>query len=163
MAVIIVNHLPPEVTPNEYGQVSEIIQGQDPPDGMLFHSGFVTGDHIQVVDAWESREQFDAGTDLTVFRLEPGVTRFVSAICFEDVDSTLMARNFAGHNGSKRADFIVNLTNDGWFAGGQMAQHLQLATFRSIENRVPTARSVNTHLMAASVYTVCAPRCLGPV
>jgi apolipoprotein N-acyltransferase len=85
-----------------------------------------------------------AGTDLTVFRLEPGVTRFVSAICFEDVDSTLMARNFAGPNGSKRADFIVNLTNDGWFATPQMQQHLQLSIFRCIENRVPTARSVNT-------------------
>jgi apolipoprotein N-acyltransferase len=85
-----------------------------------------------------------AGTDLTVFRLEPGVSRFVSAICFEDVDSTLMARNFAGPNGSKRADFIVNLTNDGWFATPQMQQHLQLSVFRCIENRAPTARSVNT-------------------
>jgi apolipoprotein N-acyltransferase len=68
----------------------------------------------------------------------------VPAICFEDVDSRLMATQFAGPDHTKRADFIVNLTNDGWFAGGQMAQHLQLATFRSIENRVPTARSVNT-------------------
>ncbi|HEY7119905.1 MAG TPA: hypothetical protein VH475_25170, partial [Tepidisphaeraceae bacterium] len=37
-----------------------------------------------------------------------------------------------------------NLTNDGWFAFNQMPQHLQLAVFRSIENRVPIARSVNT-------------------
>jgi apolipoprotein N-acyltransferase len=101
------------------------------------------------------------GGELTVFSLSPkGPTpatlpssqpsvgpaeyRFVPAICFEDVDSRLMARQFAGPNHTKRADFIVNLTNDGWFAGGQMAQHLQLATFRSIENRVPIARSVNT-------------------
>lgn len=85
-----------------------------------------------------------AGSDLTVFPIEPGGFRFVSGICFEDVDSALMARNFAGPNGTKRADFIVNLTNDGWFATPQMQQHLQLSVFRCIENRVPTARSVNT-------------------
>ncbi|MDB5319102.1 MAG: lnt, partial [Phycisphaerales bacterium] len=85
-----------------------------------------------------------AGSELTVFPLEPGGYRFVTAICFEDVDATLMARNFAGPGGTKRADFIVNLTNDGWFATPQMQQHLQLSVFRCIENRVPTARSVNT-------------------
>jgi hypothetical protein len=60
MAVIIVNELPPDLTPDEYLKVSEIIQAQGDPDGMVFHTGFVKGDHIQVVDAWESREQFDA-------------------------------------------------------------------------------------------------------
>jgi apolipoprotein N-acyltransferase len=86
------------------------------------------------------------GSELIVFPLDSGDAhfRFVSAICFEDVDSRLMARNFAGPGGSKRADFIVNLTNDGWFATPQMQQHLQLSIFRCIENRVPTARSVNT-------------------
>ena len=44
----------------------------------------------------------------------------------------------------KRADFLVNLTNDGWFKANENAQHLQAAIFRSIENRVWTARSVNT-------------------
>jgi len=84
------------------------------------------------------------GAELTVFKLEPAGFRFVSAICFEDVDARLMTRMFAGENGTKRADFIVNLTNDGWFATPQMQQHLQLSVFRCIENRVPTARSVNT-------------------
>jgi hypothetical protein len=60
MAVIIVNELPPEVTADEYNRVSEIIQAQGDPDGLVFHTGFVTGDHIKVVDAWESREKFDA-------------------------------------------------------------------------------------------------------
>jgi apolipoprotein N-acyltransferase len=100
------------------------------------------------------------GTELTVFSVSPRSPastapttgpsvgpagwRFVPGICFEDVDSRLMSRQFAGPDGTKRADFIVNLTNDGWFTGPQMAQHLQLAVFRCIENRVPTARSVNT-------------------
>ena len=38
----------------------------------------------------------------------------------------------------------MNITNDGWFKGGEMAQHLQASVFRAIENRVPMARSVNT-------------------
>jgi apolipoprotein N-acyltransferase len=94
--------------------------------------------------------------------------RFVTPICFEDIDGDLVAwmfRNGAGRGSlppapggrpaAKAADLIVNITNDGWFGvdlfpgdrwyrGGQMAQHLQVGTFRSIENRVPTARAVNT-------------------
>ena len=38
----------------------------------------------------------------------------------------------------------MNITNDGWFRYNEMPQHFQAAVFRSIENRVPTARSVNT-------------------
>lgn len=60
MAIIIVNDLPADVTTDEYAQVSEIIEGQGDPDGLVLHTGFVKGDHIQVVDVWESREQFDA-------------------------------------------------------------------------------------------------------
>jgi apolipoprotein N-acyltransferase len=70
--------------------------------------------------------------------------RFVTPICFEDIDPALVAKMFRGRDGTKRADFIVNITNDGWFKGSEMPQHLQCAVFRSIENRVPTARSVNT-------------------
>jgi hypothetical protein len=60
VAIIIVNDLPAEVTADEYVRVGEIIQAQGDPDGLVFHTGFVKGDHIQVVDAWESRGQFDA-------------------------------------------------------------------------------------------------------
>jgi apolipoprotein N-acyltransferase len=38
----------------------------------------------------------------------------------------------------------VNVTNDGWFRGGENSQHLQASIFRAIENRAPIARSVNT-------------------
>jgi apolipoprotein N-acyltransferase len=49
-----------------------------------------------------------------------------------------------GADGRKRADLIINVTNDGWFLGNEQAQHLQSAIFRSIENRAPTARADNT-------------------
>jgi apolipoprotein N-acyltransferase len=87
-----------------------------------------------------------AGTPdaMTVFRLRPD-WRFVTPICFEDMDGELVRRMFKAPDGAgKRADFIVNITNDGWFRFNEMPQHLQAAIFRSIENRVPTARSVNT-------------------
>ncbi len=72
--------------------------------------------------------------------------RFVTPICFEDLDSRLVARMMRPAPGEtdKRADFLVNITNDGWFKANENSQHLQAAIFRSIENRVPTARSVNT-------------------
>jgi len=82
---------------------------------------------------------------LTVFSLRSG-WRFVTPICFEDLDGPLLRRMFQPPPGQtrKRADFIVNITNDGWFRFSEMPQHLQAAIFRSIENRAPTARSVNT-------------------
>jgi len=98
--------------------------------------------------------QLNAGDEqnLTVFPLRKtkdvldlSTWRIVTPICFEDIDSGLTAKMFRpGEDGRKRADILVNLTNDGWFKANEMPQHLQVATFRSIENRVPTARSVNT-------------------
>ena len=54
---------------------------------------------------------------LTVFELKPG-WRFVTPICFEDIDAELVRRMFKPVDGKKRADLIVNLTNDGWFKVG---------------------------------------------
>lgn len=92
------------------------------------------------------------GTDngLTVFHFKAASSgkeyRFVTPICFEDIDSRICTRMFCPEPGTagKRADFIVNLTNDGWFRANENDQHLQAAIFRSIENRVPSARSVNS-------------------
>jgi apolipoprotein N-acyltransferase len=85
---------------------------------------------------------------LTVFRISGDTStqdqRFVVPICFEDIVGPLVAQMFRAPDRTKRADFIVNLTNDGWFGGGEQPQHFQAAIFRSIENRAPTARSVNT-------------------
>jgi len=94
-----------------------------------------------------------AGSDdhLTVYELQPGgdrpAWRFVTPICFEDIDPGLCAKMFRPESSApdkKRADFLVNITNDGWFLANENSQHLQAAIFRSIENRVPSVRSVNT-------------------
>ncbi len=85
-------------------------------------------------------------TDPTIFRIESeaGTFRVATPICFEDLVSDLVAKIVRGNEGGKRVDVLVNLTNDGWFLANEMPQHLQASIFRSIENRVPTARSVNT-------------------
>jgi apolipoprotein N-acyltransferase len=63
-------------------------------------------------------------------------------ICFEDIFPQL-GRQAVG----PATDFLVNLTNDGWF--GQSAaqwQHAATAVFRAIENGVPLIRCTNNGL-----------------
>jgi apolipoprotein N-acyltransferase len=89
----------------------------------------------------------ESNQTLSVFTLRPDC-RIVTPICFEDADGRLIARMFRplrdGDGGRKRAEVLVNVTNDGWFRGAEKWQHFQSAIFRSIENRVPTARADNT-------------------
>jgi len=63
MAVIIVTDLPSGVTAEDYTRIGEIVGRNGSPDGLLFHSGFVAGNHVQVVDVWESRDHYDAHRD----------------------------------------------------------------------------------------------------
>ena len=75
--------------------------------------------------------------------------RVVTPICYEDTVASLCRKMVYTAQGDKRADVLINLTNDGWYAGtDQGPQHLQIAVFRCIENRVPMARSVNTGISA---------------
>jgi len=90
---------------------------------------------------------------LTVFKIASPETpplRFVSPICFEDSDAGLCAAMLcpATAGDGKRADFMVNLTNDGWFQRDENAKHLQTSVFRAIENRTPLIRCVNTGISA---------------
>jgi apolipoprotein N-acyltransferase len=71
------------------------------------------------------------------------VVRVVTPICFEDTIPRA-TRKMVYEGGVKQADLIANQTNDGWFAGSyEPIQHLQVATYRSVELRVPSVRSVN--------------------
>lgn len=73
------------------------------------------------------------------------VFRFGIPICYEDVMPYVSRAFVLGPDGRKRADMLLNISNDGWFGhGNQQAQHLAISVFRAVENRVALARAVNT-------------------
>ena len=95
----------------------------------------------------------DAGTEFTVFQMQPGPYKFSVMICYEDAVPA-MARRFAlDKQGRKQIDWLVNISNDGWFVrfkndkvlpSSELAQHTAVCSFRAVENRIAILRSVNT-------------------
>ena len=88
--------------------------------------------------------------------------RFGAVICYEDTDPCL-ARQYVAPT-EQPVDFIVNISNDGWFKGtAEHEQHLALARFRAIECRRSVIRSVNMGISAVidSNGRVLAPRAVG--
>jgi apolipoprotein N-acyltransferase len=60
-------------------------------------------------------------------------------ICFEDV-----VPHLARHAATPEVDFLLNLTNDGWFGKShQQWQHARSAAWRAIETRRPLVRCTN--------------------
>jgi len=86
------------------------------------------------------------GSGFTTFDLNAGgrVWKFGTPICYEDV-MPYVSRGFVWDGPRRRADFLVNISNDGWFLhSAELPQHLAICVFRAVENRVAIARSVNT-------------------
>jgi apolipoprotein N-acyltransferase len=106
--------------------------------------------------AWGGTYEYSltAGTEFRVFSLpapsQGGRTyRFATPICYEDVMPYVSRRFVAGPDGSKRIDFLANISNDGWFVfSNELPQHLANSVFRAVENRVGIARAVNTGISA---------------
>jgi len=70
-------------------------------------------------------------------------------ICYEDVMPYVSREFTSGGSNEKRVDFLLNISNDGWFGRGiQQPQHLAICAFRAVENRVGIARAVNTGVSA---------------
>ncbi|HRJ49808.1 MAG TPA: apolipoprotein N-acyltransferase [Phycisphaerales bacterium] len=94
------------------------------------------------------RLDLSSGSELTVFRVPIAggrQVRIVTPICFEATESDLCRRMV--HDGStRRADLMVNMTNDGWFGWWRAGrrQHLLLARWRCIELATPMVRAANT-------------------
>ena len=90
--------------------------------GMPFVEGFTAGDGPRTLDL-------------------PGGERIAPLICYEDLMPAL-SRRFVGE---KKANLLVNLTNDAWY-GKTVApwQHARLAQWRAIETRRSLLRITNT-------------------
>ncbi len=96
-----------------------------------------------------------AGTAYTVFEVEADAReyRLGVLICYEDTDPTVTRRHVVDENGNKRIDWLVNLSNDGWYVRykdgqvipmGELSQRTAISAFRCVENRISIVRSVNT-------------------
>lgn len=97
----------------------------------------------------------DAGADFTRLEIplpgvEPAALLVGTPICFEST-MPYVCRALVQPRGGRKADLLINLTNDGWFGPrtGGREQHLQIGRFRCIENRVPLVRAANTGISAA--------------
>ncbi|MCI0499715.1 MAG: apolipoprotein N-acyltransferase [Planctomycetales bacterium] len=108
---------------------------------------------------WLSPYDYDynltAGKDYTTFEMEADgqMYRFGVLICYEDTDPTVTRKIVVATDGQKKADWLVNLSNDGWYVRfknnrvypmAELAQRTAISAFRCVENRISIVRSVNT-------------------
>ena len=82
-------------------------------------------------------------------RFQLGDYRFGVIICNEDTDPFLARQYGRDHEDGPAVDFLVNISNDGWFDGSsEHGEHLAISRFRAIETRRPIARAVNMGISA---------------
>jgi apolipoprotein N-acyltransferase len=85
---------------------------------------------------------FTPGTQAKWFHVSEHAAHLFPLICFEDVMPEL-----AREAGRAKTDFLINMTNDGWFGeSSAQLQHASLAAFRCIENGLPMVRCGNNGL-----------------
>jgi apolipoprotein N-acyltransferase len=88
-----------------------------------------------------------AGEKLTRFELDN--YRFGVLVCYEDSDPFLARRYVGGDDADRPVDFLVNISNDGWFDGtSEHETHLAVSRFRAIECRRAMVRAVNMGISA---------------
>jgi len=89
---------------------------------------------------------FSAGDALRLLRV--GDTRFGVLICFESGFPAL-SRGYVVRPDGEGADFLINISNDGWFKGShELDQHLAICGFRAVEFRIGIVRAVNSGISA---------------
>ncbi len=100
--------------------------------------GYAAGDRPVQFKLGISNDELRA----TNSRFEIRNSSFVTAaplICFEDMFPQTARESVRGDT-----DFLVNLTNDGWFGeGAEQWQQAAAAVFRAVENGVPLVRCCN--------------------
>lgn len=97
---------------------------------------FFLGPVVQAVGTFEPGTRLKPLTD--------GQYQYGVVICYEDIFPEL-ARGLAREG----AQLLLNITNDAWYGPtSALQQHLDMASFRAIETRLPVARAANTGISA---------------
>ena len=102
----------------------------------------------------------DYGSRYTVFEMSPrgqekqrSPYKFGVMICYEDTVPAIAQKFALDEKEAKRLDWLVNISNDGWFVrfkdkevlpSAELPQHAAVCVFRAVENRLAVLRSVNT-------------------
>jgi len=82
-------------------------------------------------------------------RFPLGDYHFGVIICYEDTDPYLARQYVRASADGPSVDFLVNISNDGWFDGtSEHEQHLAICRFRAVECRRAVARAVNMGISA---------------
>jgi apolipoprotein N-acyltransferase len=111
------------------------------------------GEYIPFYDAvpwftelFPEASNFSRGADPASFQLHVSGRDFKLGplICYEDI-----LPSFTRRVAKLRPNALVNITNDAWFGRtAEPYQHLALAVFRAVENRLELVRAVNTGVSA---------------
>jgi len=98
----------------------------------------------------------EAGSEYTAFEMTDKQGRdykFSVMICYEATIPAIARRFTLDEQGQKRINWLINISNDGWFvrfkkdktlASTELPQHAAICVFRAVENRLAVVRSVNT-------------------
>lgn len=145
-------YMPGEPEPGRYDKIHRVLFGEYVPFRYSKYFNFLYW-WLNAQTPWGMggfEYSITAGKQFTTFtlpeHLEGGKdTRFGVTICYEDAMPYIFRQFVLDRDGHKRVDFMLNISNDGWFGRGyQQPQHLVNCAFRAIENRIGIARSVNT-------------------
>jgi apolipoprotein N-acyltransferase len=141
-------------------------ESRDPKDYQFYNAAFLLNSRGELVERYRKRRLVIVGeytplmrwlpfmkylspveADLTPgakavqFPLPKGRTTSV-VICFEDIFPQT-----ARESAAAQPDFLLNLTNDGWFGeSAEQWQHAANAVFRAVENGLPLVRCANNGL-----------------
>jgi apolipoprotein N-acyltransferase len=139
----------------------------NPDDADYFNSSFLISPEGQLLERYIKRNLVIFGEYLPLQRVFPFLKYFTPIqggftpgpgpvsydlkdlgvqtsvlICFEDIFPQLARADI-----SSKTDFLVNITNDGWFGEGPAQwQHATSALFRTVETELPLVRCANNGL-----------------
>ncbi|MFZ9880988.1 MAG: apolipoprotein N-acyltransferase [Phycisphaerales bacterium] len=122
------------------------------------------GETMPIISNWDWLEQrlLDLGASGMTFDLDVAAApstltlggaaplRMGVPICFE-ITKPWASRTIAFDGAARKADVLVNISNDGWFSGSTAGrrQHLQVAQLRAAELSTPVVRAANTGISAS--------------